>query len=437
MAIMAKRVELRKKISGSFSGDTLMLPKTHIKQVIGLLDSSGIKLSSELIPEWLFTTKKFAGVIAGSPDLGTILDQIDGYNGAEFEEKRPGSFVIASGKVNVGYTQGHFVQFNDDGEFSGDTVSLENGDHLFYINYMEYTYWDGESIDLSEMDPDGNYPAPYNTINKRYDIFATKDEMNTYFSQNPRPSIGKRVIVTGYKWVTSTQGEYAAQTGKLEETVATGDLDYPNYYSSPTSRLWNWSGWNNSIGLRLNEPGVAATYWKLVEVDDTMPTNKAIGYTFSEPQESVHVWGVVNNTYELATSERQGLMSAQHFTKLEGLFNYTHPTQGDITVDTSGVEVLDKLIVNTFGHVTTATKRTLPPASTGAKGVIQLATAADGKNASEAAKALTPSTGKNLLDFNQTITYYASGVAANADVANVHADMIAIIDLQDDIDIDI
>lgn len=50
--------------------------------------------------------------------------------------------------------------------------------------------------------------------------------------------------------------------------------------------------------------------------------------------------------------------------------NYSHPTQGAIGVNTAGVEVLDVLSVNTNGHTTGATKRTLPAATTTAHGVM-------------------------------------------------------------------
>lgn len=44
---------------------------------------------------------------------------------------------------------------------------------------------------------------------------------------------------------------------------------------------------------------------------------------------------------------------------------YTHPTQSAISIDTANAEVLDTLTVNTLGHVTGATKRTMTLANLG------------------------------------------------------------------------
>ena len=52
----------------------------------------------------------------------------------------------------------------------------------------------------------------------------------------------------------------------------------------------------------------------------------------------------------------------------DGANNYSHPTQSSISVDTSGAEILDVLTVNTLGHVTAASKRTLTLANLGYTG---------------------------------------------------------------------
>ncbi len=92
---------------------------------------------------------------------------------------------------------------------------------------------------------------------------------------------------------------------------------------------------------------------------------------------STHEWAVQNNSYNEATTTVPGLMSAADKTKLDGVAananNYSHPTQTAISIDTAGVEVMDTLTVNTLGHVTAATKRTLANATTGAAGVMSAA----------------------------------------------------------------
>lgn len=52
---------------------------------------------------------------------------------------------------------------------------------------------------------------------------------------------------------------------------------------------------------------------------------------------------------------------------------YTHPTQTAITVTATGVEVMSNITVNTLGHTTAFTKRTLPTASDSVTGVLSSA----------------------------------------------------------------
>lgn len=52
---------------------------------------------------------------------------------------------------------------------------------------------------------------------------------------------------------------------------------------------------------------------------------------------------------------------------------YTHPTLTARSIDTSGVEVLDVFTSDTSGHVTAASKRTLPDATTSTPGVMSAA----------------------------------------------------------------
>lgn len=70
--------------------------------------------------------------------------------------------------------------------------------------------------------------------------------------------------------------------------------------------------------------------------------------------------------------------------------NYSHPTQTAIDVDTSGIDVIDRIQVNTLGHVTSVTSRTLQSATTAQKGVIELATNTEAVAGTDTTRAVTP-----------------------------------------------
>lgn len=85
-------------------------------------------------------------------------------------------------------------------------------------------------------------------------------------------------------------------------------------------------------------------------------------------------WAIVNNEYGLANASNKGLMSAAHYTKLEGIAsganNYTHPSQTAIDTNATddGISVIDRVTVNTLGHVTAVTTRNLAAATTSTPG---------------------------------------------------------------------
>lgn len=67
----------------------------------------------------------------------------------------------------------------------------------------------------------------------------------------------------------------------------------------------------------------------------------------------------------LATTTTAGALSGADKLKLDGLTNYTHPTQTAISVTGTGTEVISSVIVNTLGHTTEVTKRSLTLADLG------------------------------------------------------------------------
>jgi len=99
--------------------------------------------------------------------------------------------------------------------------------------------------------------------------------------------------------------------------------------------------------------------------------------------------------------------SSGEFTISTTANNYSHPTQTAISVDTSGAEVMDTLTVNTLGHVTAATTRTmtladlgytgatdannyvLPNATTTVTGGVELATTTEASTGTDSSRAVT------------------------------------------------
>jgi hypothetical protein len=76
-----------------------------------------------------------------------------------------------------------------------------------------------------------------------------------------------------------------------------------------------------------------------------------------------------------ATDTLAGIMTAADKTKLDGLTNYSHPTQEAISVDTDNatMNVIEKITVDTLGHVTEVGTKTLAAATITTDGIMTVA----------------------------------------------------------------
>ena len=80
-------------------------------------------------------------------------------------------------------------------------------------------------------------------------------------------------------------------------------------------------------------------------------------------------FSVINNTYGEVTTSTAGIMSASDKTKLDGIAsnanNYVHPSITAVNVDTSGSTIIDSIVSNGNGHLTSVGTRTLTLADLG------------------------------------------------------------------------
>jgi hypothetical protein len=123
-----------------------------------------------------------------------------------------------------------------------------------------------------------------------------------------------------------------------------------------------------------------------------------------------------------ATTSAAGSMSSADKTKLDGIAananNYTHPAYTARSITATGVEVIDTFTSDASGHVTAATKRSMPAATTSAAGVMSSAdkTKLDGIAAGAQVNVAT-----NLAQGTRTTTTVpitsSTGTSATLDIA--------------------
>jgi hypothetical protein len=128
------------------------------------------------------------------------------------------------------------------------------------------------------------------------------------------------------------------------------------YIAIDTNKSYRWSG---SI---------------FVEVSPSIGTNLAQG---TNTNTNVIITSSTGSAATLngATDTLAGIMTAADKTKLNGLENYSHPTQTAIDVDTDDatMNVIEKITVDTLGHVTAVGTKTLVAATTSSDGIMSTA----------------------------------------------------------------
>ena len=145
-----RATELRKRGSGANPFDDtaaeIMLPLTHITQVLGFME--GGKIKSGFLPDFVYETRKFAGTITSGTNTGAILDIIDSIDLISNNHAlRPGAYVIINPtspatSVTITLSSNHLLEHGDDG--TSDSLVLEKNDYLYYVKYDEDTskhYW--------------------------------------------------------------------------------------------------------------------------------------------------------------------------------------------------------------------------------------------------------------------------------------------------------
>ena len=389
-------LELRQKLSGSFNNEnSLTYVRTHVKAVDGLL--SGEKLNINLLPDSLLNTKRFAGTISGTTNFGTVLSIIQAYNN-NVESLYAGSYLIANGSVTVNATTGHIVQYNDDSEASATTVKLENGDHLFLVKK------DGSAFTWSET------PTEPTTGTIKY--FDSVEALGAYVIA----AAGEKAVLCGFTLIPSSLAEYNSAAGKQDITIA--DPSYDNFQGlaqaiKETPAWESGDGYSGTV-FKVTITGAGTAYYKMV--------SNGVGeakYYNSVQNTSQYIWGVVNNTYNLATTSKSGLMSAADKAKLDSLYNYQHPGYSARNLDGGDIQFVADLTVDTLGHVTGASLATIRSASESVSGVVQLSNNTEALAGSIDNKALSPKRAKEMIDkFGSLKQYGVITTSANLTAAN-------------------
>ena len=141
-----------------------------------------------------------------------------------------------------------------------------------------------------------------------------------------------------------------------------------------------------------------------------------------------HVTQVVTRDLAAATTTTPGHMTAAQATKLAGLSNYSHPTEGaNVVIDAGTNETIDSVTVDIQGHVTAFTKQTIRSASTSQTGLVELATIEEMKAGTSATLVGAAASVKAAIDFFATLPVYASLTAANTDAPNQPTGKLALV----------
>lgn len=430
----AQNLELRARLNGTFNdSDSLIYVKTHIDQVDGLLDTND-KFALSLFPSAILETKKLAGTmidVSGTNfTLADALAKIAAHHNNQ-TALYPGSYLVAKGQITVWPSANHIVEYGDDGLPVSTGTTLENGDMLYYIknNATVYSFTEASTgidslLDALELRPDRGSLT-----------FATEEELtNANVSAANVPA-----IVTGYRWKRSTQSAYdalsAANQGQRNIAGGAPTAEVMNTITVPMAQLYND---HNSKLIVAVDGGAGFDYWELEEVvpggfNGNYGTSSGYAVYYSVENLAQNVWGVINNTYNAASYDAQGLMSAGHFKKLSEIENgankYVHSTH-NVTVPSflalsDEINVLGTLTINSEGHVTGVTNQFLQKATHQKIGIVKLTGIAentDWKTAQPYDRATSPDVVKRMIDYFGGLKVYGTIDTSDTFASAEHAD---------------
>ncbi len=137
-----------------------------------------------------------------------------------------------------------------------------------------------------------------------------------------------------------------------------------------------------------------------------------------------HLWSVVNNTYDLATLNHAGLMSASDKLRLgnmeDGANNYIHPTNGaNATLTGGNISFISSLEVNSLGHVLNMSLGTIRYGNEFEYGVMVLAARTEIRTSGlNADKPISEARAMDAMHYNELIKTYDT--VAEADASSAH-----------------
>lgn len=395
----SKNAELRVSNGSTFDGvDQLIYMRSHKDLVDGLFGGDG-KILEALLPNSVYGGLRFVDYAGGSThdtttELKTLADSYVTSNGGTTR----GAFFIFNATTTVTVSTLHQVRTESGLVEAAGTFSVNPGDWLVctdesgsswavinntYLNATTSIAGLMSASDKQKLDGLSNYTHHSQAA---LSIDATDVETIDGITVNTEghvTAISKQAIRAVSQSVSGLMS--AADKTKLDG-IASG----ANNYSLPVAAIDVLGG--VKVGARL---------------------------TISA--------GVLN----------ANLQSDNNFTtvlknKLDGIEEganlYTAPSDGaNTTLTLGGIEKIAGITVQSDGRVTAVSKENIQSATESLQGVIEIATATEAKAGSDNSKALTPASGKAMIDLLAGLKAYSSIATADADIANNPSGKLALI----------
>lgn len=300
------------------------------------------KIDVQFLPDSVFDSLYFYGTVSTNSDIRNLgIEAVDDAEGNERSPKgyywvatAPCTISSGTGAITVGpytaTTSG--INPSEEGVSSGISVALETGDWFILISITGA----------------GTSGSPFSFS------FATVN--NTY-------ETAKAAVHGIVKLASDTQQSTAAQ-GVTNTAARTYGIQ-----NNAAGQLVVNVPWQNTV---FTHPAFTAI--------DANATDNGINVIDSiSVNTQGHVTAVGLRNLSAATASVPGHMTAAFAAKLDGIAananNFAHPTQVAIDANAvdNGVSVIDRVVVNTLGHVTSVATRNLSEVTTTTAGVMGFA----------------------------------------------------------------
>jgi hypothetical protein len=305
-------------------------------------------------------------------DNDTILQDVNGTLKTKIKKIISGKGIIVSEEEGV-YKVDTELDFNFL-EYKSNTISLKStvvGNTIGSLTKIPILTFNNAGLITNANEVEISHFQPTSLL-EDYGFTVNSNNWNTAHGWGDHSLVGYLTVPQSLTWnpasgnLTISQGNTKSLDGRYSLLDHTHTISEIVDYSPYVHPFYNTTGTVTLSGAQVidsysfSNGHLSTINSRTLELFDLGYTGDVDANNYVLPNASVTVLGGIKVGANLSIVN--GVLSANS--------SYVHPTQTSISETTTNIDVFDNIEVNTLGHVTTASKRTLPSATGSISGIL-------------------------------------------------------------------